>query len=138
MHFRMVLKSPQHSEAVRQRQRGDIGEEIRVALHPIQERPIVWLIRDQAVAASVGGDDRDAFLQGHPQLVGVTGGLVLSGQDDLIPDVTEEGNLMPGKPSVNGRYRRLAGSNPWVLGRTLTSFAPASTHRSSSSIASRL
>ena len=116
MYFWMALQPPQHSEAVRQGQRRDICEEIRIALHQVQERSIVWLKRDQAVAASMGGDDRHAFLQRNPQLVGIAGGLVLPGQDDLIPDVTKEGNLMPGKPSVKRKIPPVGGIESLGIG----------------------
>src|SRR5438128_4072253 len=116
MYFWMALQPPQHSEAVRQGQGGDICEEIRVALHQVQERLIVWLIRDQAVAASMGGDDCHALIQGNPQLVGIAGGLVLPGQDDLIPHVTEEGNLMPGKPSVKRKIPPVGGIESLGIG----------------------
>src|SRR5207247_11094238 len=73
MHLWMALQPPQHSEAVRQGQRRDVCEEIRVALHQVQERAMVWLIRDQAVAASMGGDDWYTLIQGTGHLAGITG-----------------------------------------------------------------
>ena len=93
MRFRMAPQLQQHAEAVGQGQRRDVRIEMRIAPHQIQERLDVAFVNDQAGAAPVGGNDRRAFVQGGPQSVRITGGLVPAGQGELLADVAEQGQF---------------------------------------------
>ena len=63
----------EHPETVRQRQGRDVGVEVGVAFCEFVKRRDELFVDDQSVATGMGGDDRDAFIQGEWQSVRIAG-----------------------------------------------------------------
>jgi hypothetical protein len=76
----MPAQAQQHGHAVGQGEGGDVGEEVGIALGQVEEGAIELLVEGQAVAAAVGGDDGDACVERHAQLVGIARRLVLANE----------------------------------------------------------
>jgi len=98
--FGVSTEVEQHLEAVRQRQSGNVGVEMRVTLCKILKRREEFLVQHQAVAAGMGRDDCGAFVQCQFQSIGVTDRLVFADQAKLIPDMAEKRQLPFGERSV--------------------------------------
>src|SRR6478672_4505906 len=63
--LRMVAEFQQHQESIRQGERGQVCEEVRIRVNQREQGCIIRFMHDESIAAPVGGDDRDALVQRH-------------------------------------------------------------------------
>src|SRR5512134_1975168 len=96
----MTPEMEQHFQPVGKRERRDIGVKIRVTLREIVQGRNELFIEHEAVAAGMGGDDGDPFVERGTQPVWFSDGLILSDEAELKADVAEKRELALGQRAI--------------------------------------
>ena len=100
MNFWIVAKMQQHAHTVRQREGGDIGVEVRIPLHKVAQCREKLFVEYEAVAAGMGGDDRDPFVECPAQPVRIAQRLVSSDQGEFVADMAEKRECAIGQGTI--------------------------------------
>ena len=111
--------------------------ETGIPLHQVASRRQELFIREHTIAAGVGGDDRDAFIQCRPQAVRITHRLVLPDQAEFVADVAQERELALGEGAIIVLVPRAGWVELFGAWGAPSPDSPASAQRCSSSMASR-
>lgn len=90
MKLGVMPEMQQHLQAMGLGESGNVGIEVWVTRTQFSERWNEFFIKHEAIAASVGSDDRHSFLQCQAESIGIAERLILTDQAEFVTDMAEK------------------------------------------------